>query len=182
MRGVSIVVALAFVTGLTTPALGRKLENWPYDRLFKEAELIVIATADGTVDTKDKYRREGLEIDLVGQETMLTVDAVVKGDVKDQKKLKVLHYRLPNEVRIEDGPCLVSFRKDYVHLKGEINGKKFKASLGRPEYLLFLRLRPDGRYEPISGPYDPALSVREMQEPSDYFSRLGSDEGKRLSR
>jgi hypothetical protein len=35
--------------------------------------------------------------------------------------------------------------------------------------LLFLKARKDGRYEPLSGQYDPALSVREMYIPSGAF-------------
>jgi hypothetical protein len=30
---------------------------------------------------------------------------------------------------------------------------------------LFLKARKDGRYEPVSGQYDPALSVRELNSP-----------------
>jgi hypothetical protein len=38
-------------------------------------------------------------------------------------------------------------------------------SLGAPEYLLFLKLRKDGRYEPVSGRVDPEFSVRELHAP-----------------
>jgi hypothetical protein len=35
----------------------------------------------------------------------------------------------------------------------------------RPQYLLFLKKRPDGRYEAVSGQIDPSLSAREMYSP-----------------
>ena len=37
--------------------------------------------------------------------------------------------------------------------------------LGKPEYLLFLKKGKGGRYEPVSGRTDPALSVRELFHP-----------------
>ena len=50
----------------------------------------------------------------------------------------------------------------------------FKAGIGRPEYMLFLRLRPDGRYEAVSGEVDPVLSIRELHSADGFFSDLGS--------
>jgi hypothetical protein len=88
---------------------------------------------------------------------------VLKGKLDKDKTIKVLHYRLPQGVQCANGPCLVSFRKDRIVLKGVAKGSKV-----RPEYLLFLRARPDGRYEPVSGQIDPALSMRELQ-PADNF-------------
>jgi hypothetical protein len=96
-----------------------------------------------------------------------------KGKLGEEKKLTVLHYRLPDGVEVINGPLLVKFRKDAVTLKGTINGKAFKAGLGRPEYMLFLRLRKDGRYEPVSGEIDPILSVRELNRADSFFSDLG---------
>jgi hypothetical protein len=36
--------------------------------------------------------------------------------------------------------------------------RKGSIAEGKPDYLLFLKLRPDGRYEAVSGQYDSALS------------------------
>jgi hypothetical protein len=57
-------------------------------------------------------------------------------------------------------------------LSGTVNGTAFKAELGRPEYMLFLRLRKDGRFEPVSGEVDPVLSVRELHPPDDLFADM----------
>jgi len=48
--------------------------------------------------------------------------------------------------------------KGYIGVNEEMSAQ--------PEYLLFLKRRTDGRYEPISGQMDAALSVREVAEPS----------------
>lgn len=53
-------------------------------------------------------------------------------------------------------------------------------SFGRPEYLLFLKRRQDGKYEPLSGRVDPALSIREVFHPRYELGEdkeAGADEG-----
>ena len=55
----------------------------------------------------------------------------------------------------------MAFRTGRINFKTQ--GGKY--SLGRPAYLLFLKARPDGRYEAVSGQVDPKLSVRETHSP-----------------
>jgi hypothetical protein len=157
---------------LAVPAYARLLENWPYERLFKEADLVVIATAGKTTDTKDRFAPKGWHVEFIGQDTPFVAKSVLKGNLGADRKLTVLHYRLPEGVAIQNGPLLVRFRNDTQMLKGTINGKAFKAGLGRPEYLIFLRHRKDGRYEPVSGAIDPALSIRELHPADGWFSHL----------
>jgi hypothetical protein len=165
--------AIALLAISAAPAFARLLENWPYERLFKEADLVVIARAERTTETKERLSPAGWKVEFIGQETVFTVQTILKGKVKDERKLQVLHYRLPDDVLIANGPLLVSFRTEPLVLKGVVNGRAFKTALGRPEYLLFLRVRPDGRFEPVSGQVDPALSVRELHEPDRFLSDLG---------
>jgi hypothetical protein len=164
---------IIFLAILVPPSFGRLIENWPYERLFKEADLVVIGIAEGTVQTKDQLKAKGWKAEFIGQETSIFVETTLKGNLKGEKKIKVLHYRLPDGVAVINGPLLVTFRKDALPLKGTINGEAFKAALARPDYMLFLRLRPDGRYEPVSGQIDPVLSVRELNSPDNFFSEFG---------
>jgi hypothetical protein len=102
------------------------------------------------------------------------VQSVLKGSLKvekgkAEKSIKVLHYRLPENALIQDGPLLVKFRKEPLQVEGTVKGVKFVAELGKPDYMVFLRQRKDGRYEPISGQVDPALSVRELSSPRNSF-------------
>jgi hypothetical protein len=168
-------ISLGVVSFISVPAHARLIENWPYERLFKEADLVVIATAGETADTKDRFSTKGWKAEFIGQETQFVAHSILKGKLGAEKKLTVLHYRLPKGVLIANGPLLVKFRKDALALKGTINGNTFKAGLGRPDYLLFLRLRPDGRYEPVSGEVDPALSIRELHPADGFFSSLASE-------
>jgi len=173
--------SFALIGLLATSALGgRKIEDWPYERLFKEADVAVIARADGTADTKDQLKhKEWANVEFIGQESTLKVQSILKGSLKEEKgkgekTIKVLHYRLPENRNIQDGPMLVTFRKEGLHLEGTINGVKFQSSGGRPDYMIFLRSCQDGRYEPISGQIDPALSVRVMTTPADFLEELGT--------
>jgi len=76
----------------------------------------------------------------------------------------------------EDGPNLVSFLKKPVIIEvkakeegkaKELKPKQVSKSLASPpEYLLFLKMRKDGLYEPVSGHLDAVFSVRAIF-PSD---------------
>jgi hypothetical protein len=174
MRASSIVSAIAVASLIAMPASARLIENWSYERLFKEADLVVIAKAGDTADTKDRFSTKGWKMEFIGQDTQFVAESILKGKLGADKKLSVLHYRLPKGVGIINGPSLVKFRKDGVTLKGTINGTAFKGGIGRPDYMLFLRLRPDGRYEPVSGEIDPVLSIRELHLADGFFSDFGS--------
>jgi hypothetical protein len=163
--------ALVLLTAIVTPASGRLIESWPYKKLFKEADLVVIATAKGTEDTAERLKKAGgWDVELVGRNTTFKVEAVLKGKVGGDT-FKVLHYRLPEGVLVQNGPLLVSFRTKPIMIVGKIDGEAAKVGLGRPQYMLFLKARKDGRYEPVSGQIDPELSVREVGAP--FPRRLG---------
>jgi hypothetical protein len=93
---------------------------------------------------------------LVGVDTEFKVLTVLKGKVKGGT-LTLFHFRAP-ESSVDcqspevDGPSLVAFDP-----KAE----------GRPRYLLFLKVRADGRYEPVSGQVDPDVSVARLDGPAD---------------
>jgi hypothetical protein len=138
------------------PAPARLIENWPYARLFKEADLVVIAEATAVAPTGEKAKL-GWGADFLGVNTTFAVKHSLKGAVKGDT-LRVLHYRPKDGALFQNGPLLVSFR-----LKGAtVRGKGLQVQTGKPHYLLFLKRRPDGRYEPVSGQVDPLLSVKEI--------------------
>jgi hypothetical protein len=164
--------SIGVISILALPVHARLIERWPYERLFKEADLVVIATAGETADTKDRFSTKGWDVEFIGQDTPFVAKSVLKGKLDAEMKLAVLHYRLPERVAIQNGPLLVRFRKDALKLEGTINRRAFQASVGRPDYLLFLRLRKDGRYEPVSGAIDPALSIRELHPVDGFFTNF----------
>jgi hypothetical protein len=146
---------------LTGPAQARELPDWSYERLFKEAEVVVIATADSMEETGTTTQENQWKVEFVEVSTTFSINAVLKGK-PEAKRLKVIHHLLRPDVRVENGPLLVSFRLKPMKVKTA----KGKESLGKPQYLLFLKKRNDGAFELLSGPIDPALSVRIMQQPA----------------
>ena len=110
--GVAVLMAL-FVASATA----RQIENWPYERLFKEADVIVIASAQGTVESDDKAADERWKASLIGQHTSFAVINTLKGQV-DNGPIKVLHFKLKAGVLTQDGPLLVAFRTKGPKIEG----------------------------------------------------------------
>ena len=158
-------VVLLIVALLASTAFGRLIPDWPYKRLFKEADLVVIATVDGSVDTTDRLKT-AWKVDLLGMNTTFTIQSTLKGKARNAR-ITVLHYRTPEGRLLEDGPTLVTIRTKRPPTKG-VQKARFRA-----EYLLFLKARADGRFEPVSGQIDPALSVRELSLPDSFFVDTG---------
>src|SRR5690349_4814950 len=157
LTAVVLLVAL-----FASAAVGRRIESWPYERLFKEADLVVIATPQRTEDTSERLKT-GWKVDLLGKNTSFKIRSTLKGKVAGEA-ITVLHYRAPEGRLFVNGPLLLSIRTEEPLVKG-----REKRATHRPEYLLFLRARPDRRFEPVSGQIDPALSVRELRVPDSFL-------------
>jgi hypothetical protein len=164
-------VPLAIVAALTCvpPTHARRIDTWSYERLLKEADVVVVGAAISSKDSKEAFKNKTWDVDFLGVDTTFAVAAVLKGKVEGDK-LTLLHYRLKHGIRVDDGPLLVAFR-----MKGiQVNLKEGKLQLGRPAYLLFLKKRADGRFEAVSGQIDPALAVREVYRPLP--EKMGKDD------
>jgi hypothetical protein len=157
---IGLLAALTTIVFWPTEGTARRLEDWPYDRLFKEADLVVIAEAVAVAAADETTTDNLWKEKFIAVVTTFEIRAQLKGKLEGEK-LEVLHFRLPKDLLIENGPCLVSFRLEGV----PIRTKTAKMDLGKPEYLLFLKKGKGGRYEPVSGRTDPALSVRELFHP-----------------
>jgi hypothetical protein len=156
------VLAVELVCG--TYVWGRPIEDWPFDKLFKHSDVVVIATFQSSKrcgkDIKDKPPADYLD----GVITTLDIKHVVKGDHKG-KQIEVFHYRLDDSKDrplIINGPLLASFHKSSSDLKV---GKSASVALGPPVYMIFLKKRTDGKYECISGQFDSELSVMQIMGP-----------------
>jgi hypothetical protein len=175
-RLVLLLVGLVLVAAAAAaaPAWARPLEGWSYERLFKEADVVVLArpesVADVDVKPKDARMREG----FLGRVTTFSVVNAIKGEVKG-KTIDVLHFRMKEGLASADGPLLIQFRTKPVRIEGKSGGDgkraatAFAMELAPPDYLLFLKRGENGRLEPVSGQYDPALSVREVSPPMPDF-------------
>jgi hypothetical protein len=162
-----LTLASVAVLMLSRQAPARIVGNWPYDRLFKEADLVVVAVAvkSEPVEAQPPAGNELWPYDLVGRNTTLRVVHAIKGEPAG-KQITILHFEFGKrrdgwEKGIENGPMLVDFRvaREEPVVTGVLSST--------PQYLLFLRKMGDGRYEPLSGQIDPALSVREFCNPPE---------------
>ena len=139
---------------LCTTVFAREHEFWSYDRLAKEADLIVIATPVSTRDTAERTTLPGIEhidankvrslIPAIGVETTFTTLAVLKGDAKITK-LVFHHFREAAPKLSVNDPGLVAF-----------DPKEKK------RFLLSLKRESDGRYAPLTGQTDSDRSVKDL--------------------
>jgi hypothetical protein len=173
MRRFVLLVALTTLACLS-PAHARLIESWPFDRLLKEADVVVLAKAVSSKDSGEVFKDRAWTVDFAGVDTAFQVEAVLKGEVRGGR-LTLLHYRLPAGRTVVNGPLLVTFPTTRLLIKSS----RAKTSLAPPRYLLFLKRRGDGRYEAVSGQIDPALAVRELSRPGSARSlaEMLADEG-----
>ena len=169
-RMIWLAVLAGWLVLPATPASARLLPDWPYEKLVKEADLVVVAVAKSTEDTADEPADPDVKQNrwFIGQTSTLSVRATLKG--KAAEEIKVMHFRL-NKAVVEDivgGPTLVEFRTGGASIKVKGHTKVMHNSV---QYLLFLKARKDGRYEPVSGEYDPSQAVRELYPATDPGSR-----------
>ena len=143
---------------------------------------MVLAEPLSTKDTADAFEHEGSKPeDYVGMDTNFQVRCCLKGDCK-KSNLTVLHFRYSTKgPEIVDGALFVHFQLKGRSFVGRIMVDRGSDSaspspamnvskdLGKPDYLLFLKLRKDGRFEPLSGQYDSSLSCREVSAADTYF-------------
>jgi hypothetical protein len=113
-----LAIVLLFLS--SSPASSRITEYWPYKRLFKEADLVVIATAQKASKAKDRFEDDLWPLEFVGINTVFQVEYCVKGKLTE-KRIVVLHFRFGGLTRKEkkektprefiiDGPSFLHFR------------------------------------------------------------------------
>jgi hypothetical protein len=128
---------------------------------MRESDLVVIAQPVATKESGQTTSDNPWKAEFVGIHTTFTVEYTFKGK-HDSNKLIVVHYRLKKGDRIQHGPAFVTFRLVPMVLEDRSGGY---TGWKQSEYLLFLKKRKDGYYEPVSGQLDAQLSVREVAPP-----------------
>jgi hypothetical protein len=163
---VPIWLAMALAALLCSQADARQIESWSYQRLKDAADAVVVGTVASEGPWNERVEDRLFGTALEGRLTTFDVETVFKGEVSG-RQVQVIHLRAKEGKRFENGPLLASFRKTGRRLEIEsVDGVKEKALVmeGTPHYLLFVKKRDDGKYEPVSGQIDSALSVRKLSE------------------
>lgn len=172
LRFGTLAVLLASVACPLPYLHARKIENWTYEQLFEASDVVVIAKFQTSKDSTDRFADNPWEIKFIGVNSTFHVLHRIKG--KDiAKELTMLHYRLPDGKLIQDGPLFLRFqevesiRLQMLKLK-QMNGIPHaeQVLLEKPEYLLFLKKRKDGRFELVSGPIDAIHAVKTIGAPT----------------
>jgi hypothetical protein len=151
-----LIPGVSWLALLCGNANAREIEDWPYDKLFKHSELVVIVNALEVREAKKEDRAKPPAKYLTGVVTTFDVLHVVKGK-QEKKKLEIIHFRLDYGASINNGPKLVTFHTGALTVNGVTN-KDYA-------YMLFLRKGKDGRLTFVSGQIDTVLSVKQILRP-----------------
>ena len=172
-----VVICSLFIPSIS---FSRQVEDWSYERLFKESDLVVIAHVQAWGATDEEWNEKLFDKGrFEGAKTIFGASFVLKGDPPLCIWLNHFRYK-ESAVRYNDGPGLNVFLKEPVLIElkqaEDKKGKLHQPSQGlrkisQPEYLLFLKKRKDGTYEPVSGQLDASFSVRAMFPPENISIR-----------
>jgi hypothetical protein len=136
-----------------------------------KADLMIIARPLSTTEITDSLTVAGHDAkDFQGLDTKLQVVGTLEGQAPEGE-ITLRHFRYsPTGETSPSGALFLNFRQGEDGFDGQIKsttgaketGKNSNVS-DKPSYLLSLKLRPDGNYEPVTGQYDAALSSREIR-------------------
>ncbi len=167
----NIIAFTLFCILIVSEVSARKVENWTYERLFKESDLVVVAHVQGWGVTKKEWNEKFSEkTHFEGVSTIFGANFVLKGDPPLCIWLNHFRYK-EGAVRYNDGPGLVAFLKEPLKIGVKQNVKNRNKlhqqsqglrKISQPEYLLFLKKHKDAQYEPVSRQLDDELSVRAL--------------------
>lgn len=145
----------------------KDFKHWTPEKIQDESDLIIIGKVFKASPSNEKIdmMQQGIKGYLDGIDTVFDVQLIIKG--KPDKQIAVRTYALKIQAErfidaiVEDGPATVAFRSVGKSIKIDDVPKYFLA----PSYLLYLKKLKDGRYDPVTGHYDPRPSIREINEP-----------------
>lgn len=140
---------LAVVICISSSADGRPFLPWSCEKLNEHADIVAIVTVKSTEAWDETFDKTLLgSPDMVGRLTTLRVKTVLKGKRPEgEKELQLIHFEVSKKTKsIENGPRLPALMDS-------------KGLSRAPQYLVFLKMRYDGKFEPVSGQVDSAYSV-----------------------
>jgi hypothetical protein len=129
----------------------RSERRWDYLAMFEESELVVLAHWRSAQDTDERGILPNTKTKVVGVTTVFEATVVLKGP-KDGNKIALHHYRFQ-----EEGDAFRYFSPQLLRIIEPVN-RDGRYSPGGGEFLLFLVRESDGRFAPVTGQTDPAIS------------------------
>jgi hypothetical protein len=171
----NLAILLLLLTG-AGPSDARILKLWRFDELVAESDVVAIIESIENVPAKDIFPFAGdahPATDFAATNTRFKVAAILKANGEPLTELTVLHFNYSRRFPIVNGAHFVRFGIGPLQYekRNVIDGKPaggIVALQQQPVWLAFLKQREDGRFEPLTGHYDSALSFRELHTPSFY--------------
>lgn len=181
------IAFLILAAGLAMPALARPVDFPSLGELWSRADLVAVIAPTNTVKTQDRFPQKGEPVfirqpeEYQGFNTTCGVERVFKraGAATNFHAglLTLLHFGYANPQLPFNGAFFIYFELPpawhVVTVAHSLtNGPTLTSRVDprwigtsrRPTYLAFLRRHADGRYEPVTGHYEAALSFRVLAE------------------
>lgn len=155
----TFAVLLCLVLCVVT-CVARVVPLWPYDKLVAESDVVAIIEPVENKPAVDEFPggAGNPKRPFTATDTRFKVHTVLKGVATNE--LTVLHFALSPSTNLSvlmNGPSSIKF------LVGGVT------DFQQPrEWIAFLKKRNDGRFEPVTGHYDPVYSFRELHRHQYY--------------
>lgn len=155
--------------------VARPVPSWPYEKLVAESDVVAIVEPVENKPAQDMfpgYSYGHPTNHFTATDTRFKVHTVLKGDTV--KELTVLHFSYSTNVSvIVNGASFIQFFTGPLQYEKRAlkNGKPVGGVTSYqqpPEWIVFLKRRSDGRFEPVAGHCDSAHSFRELHTASFY--------------
>jgi len=142
----------------------RPIGIWGYDLLMEKSDVVLIGKVDTEKAFDEKLDHPAFGDVMEARLTTFKVGAVLKGKAAGEK-IELVHYLVNPDKPVVNGPLTAYFRINGERLTvTAVDGVAVKQDRVEPapDYLLFLKVRKDGRFEPVTGQVDSMFSVRKV--------------------
>jgi hypothetical protein len=157
--------ALFLVVALHAPCQARLIPFISFEELLASSDVVAIVSPVQTQKNDEKLKIQGRDPNIFqGLTTECRVLGVLKGDIKAEESLSIVHFEYTNMSLTEpNGAGFISFPTDKMEYGLQIkDGEKvIRNTEGgmHPRFLVFLKKADDGSFIPTTGHYDANRSV-----------------------
>ena len=161
-RTTIFLILVCFSFGSSSP---RPHRTWKYNELTTESDLVVIARLESVEEFPEEFDKSLLgSPGMEGEVAAFSVLSVLKGNPKKDELIQLVYFVISknHQGAVYNGPDVPRFLMGKTRV--EISSKGLNLPLVAvnhdADYLLFLKARGDGRYQPTSGYVDSNQSAR----------------------
>ena len=165
-RTTILLILLCFGFGNSSPRPSRTMK---YTELTAESDLVLIARLESVEEFPEKFDKALLGSPRMdGEVATFSVLSVLKGNPKKDELIQLVYFVVSKDHQgaIFNGPTVPRFLKGRKRVSISSTGwdHTLVATSHHGDYLLFLKARIDGRYQPTSGYVDSSQSARLLSD------------------